>query len=67
MDLTILGTVLARLLKNLRDEERGQDMVEYVLLLSFIVLVAMGVVTGLGVQINTIWSSLSSAVNTAAS
>jgi Flp pilus assembly pilin Flp len=67
LDLTILGTVLARLLKNLRDEERGQDMVEYVLLLSFIVLVAMGVVTGLGVQINTIWSSLSSAVNTAAS
>ena len=65
--VTILRIVIARLLKNLRVEERGQDMVEYGLLLSFMVALALAVVTSLRGQLSTIWSGVSSAVSSAAS
>jgi Flp pilus assembly pilin Flp len=42
-------------------------MVEYGLLLSFIVALALAVVTSLRGQLITIWSGVSSAVSTAAS
>jgi Flp pilus assembly pilin Flp len=58
---------MARFLKDLWREESGQDMVEYVLLLGFIVLAAVAVLTGLRVQISGIWSTVTSALNSAVS
>jgi Flp pilus assembly pilin Flp len=58
-------------LQKLWSEEDGQDMVEYALLLSFIVVCAVGVMTGVRTQMSATWStissSLSSAVNEAVS
>jgi len=56
---------MARFLKNLWLEEGGQDMVEYSLLLGFIVLAALAVMTGLRVQIQGIWSTITSALTSA--
>ena len=40
-----------------RDEESGQDLLEYALLVSLVVLVAIGAVTAVGTTINTVfWS-----------
>jgi Flp pilus assembly pilin Flp len=47
--------------------EEGQDMVEYSLLLAFIALAAVGLLSGIKTSINTIWSSISSNLSTAAS
>jgi Flp pilus assembly pilin Flp len=63
--LTILRIVIARFLRNLRVEEGGQDMVEYVLLLGFIVLAAVAVMTSLRVEISGIWSTITSALSSA--
>ncbi len=50
-------------------EDEGQDMVEYALLLGFIVVCAAAILTSTRTQVSTIWStinsSLSSAVSTA--
>jgi Flp pilus assembly pilin Flp len=54
-----------RLLKNLWLEERGQDMVEYSLLLGFIVLAALAVMTSLRVEINSVWSTITSNLSSA--
>jgi len=56
---------MARFLKNLWLEECGQDMVEYSLLLGFIVVAAVAVLTSLRVQINGIWSTINSALSSA--
>jgi len=59
------------LLQELWREDEGQDMVEYALLLGFIVLCAAVVLTNTRTQVSAIWStinsSLSSAVSNAAS
>ena len=58
MDMFVLKTWLqARL--NVRDE-RGANLVEYVLLLTFIALVVIAVVTQLGKRVETKFSSASS-------
>jgi Flp pilus assembly pilin Flp len=58
-------------LQKLWSKEEGQDMVEYALLLGFIVVCAVGIMTGVRTQMSATWStissSLSSAVNTAVS
>lgn len=58
-------------LQKLWRDDHGQDMVEYALLLGFIVLCAAAILTTTRGQISTIWStinsSLSSAVSTASS
>ena len=46
-------------------EETGQDMVEYTLLLGFIVLIAVAVLTSTRVQISTIWSTINSSLSSA--
>jgi Flp pilus assembly pilin Flp len=56
---------MARFLKNLWLEEGGQDMVEYSLLLGFIVLTALAVMTSLRVQIQGIWSTITSVLTSA--
>jgi Flp pilus assembly pilin Flp len=58
-------------LKRLWSEDDAQDMVEYSLLLAFIVLCAAIILTNTRTQISSIWttisSSLSSSVNQATS
>jgi Flp pilus assembly pilin Flp len=42
------------------DEESGQDLLEYALLVSLVVLVAVGAVTAVGTTINTVfWTYIS--------
>jgi Flp pilus assembly pilin Flp len=55
----------SRLLKNLWREELGQDMVEYILLLGFIVLAAVAVMTSLRIEISGIWSTITSSLSSA--
>jgi Flp pilus assembly pilin Flp len=54
----------AFLLKLWRNDD-GQDMVEYTLLLGFIVLIAVAVLTSTRVQISTIWSTINSSLSSA--
>jgi pilus assembly protein Flp/PilA len=44
---------------SLRDREEGQALVEYALLLSLIAIVSIGVLTVLGEQVSTIFSTIS--------
>jgi Flp pilus assembly pilin Flp len=48
------------------NEEEGQDMVEYSLLLAFIALAAVGLLTTIKASITTIWTSISTTLGTAA-
>ncbi len=48
-------------------EEEGQDMVEYALLLAFVALAAVSLLTGVKNSINSIWTSVSSNLSSAAS
>jgi Flp pilus assembly pilin Flp len=54
-------------LRALWQEEDGQDMVEYSLLLAFIALAAVGLLSNIKSSISTIWTSISSTLSTAAS
>jgi Flp pilus assembly pilin Flp len=47
-------------------EEDGQDMVEYSLLLAFIALAAVALLTGVKGQINTLWTTLNTTISNAA-
>lgn len=56
--------------RSIYEDESGQDMVEYSLLLAFIALAVVGLLTGVKVQVKGIWSTISSTLsstNTAAS
>lgn len=48
-------------------EEDGQDLVEYSLLLAFIALAAVALLSGVGGNISKIWTSISTQVSSAAS
>jgi Flp pilus assembly pilin Flp len=48
------------------NEEGGQDMVEYSLLLAFIALAAVALLSSIKGSINTIWTSINSSLTTAA-
>jgi Flp pilus assembly pilin Flp len=54
-------------LKRFRSEDNAQDMVEYALLLGFIVLCAAVVLTNTRTQISAIWSTISSSLSSAVS
>jgi pilus assembly protein Flp/PilA len=54
---------MLELLKNFWKEEDGQDLVEYALLLVFIALVVMVALTGLGNQVNSVFSGATSALS----
>jgi Flp pilus assembly pilin Flp len=67
--MSILRTVKGKLGSLYRDE-RGQDMVEYSLLLAFIALAAVALLTGIKTQIKGLWTTISSTLsstNTSAS
>jgi Flp pilus assembly pilin Flp len=54
------------MLKAFWNEDDGQDMVEYSLLLAFIALAAVGLLTTIKNSITTIWTSISTTLSTAA-
>jgi len=56
---------MKRFFANFWLNDEGQDMVEYALLLGFVVLAAVAVMTTLRVTINTTWSTITSALSSA--
>jgi Flp pilus assembly pilin Flp len=52
-------------LKNLWQQEDGQDLVEYSLLLSFIALAAIGVLTNVSKSISGLWTTVNSSLTNA--
>ena len=48
-------------------EEDGQDLVEYSLLLAFIALAAVALLSSVKTQITTLWSDISNALSSATS
>jgi pilus assembly protein Flp/PilA len=57
--------LMMELLKRLWQEEEGQDLTEYALLLVLIALAAIAVMGSLGNQINAVFSSAASTLNSA--
>jgi Flp pilus assembly pilin Flp len=47
---------MMKLLKGFLQEESGQDMVEYTLLLAFVALAAGGLYAGIGTSVLNIWT-----------
>jgi Flp pilus assembly pilin Flp len=43
-------------LRNLWNDEQGQDLIEYTLLLAFVALASAALFIGAGAKINTIWT-----------
>ena len=53
-------------LKAFWQEEEGQDLVEYSLLLAFIALACVGLLTTAKNSISTLWGNITTQLNTAA-
>lgn len=53
-------------LKNFFNNEEGQDLVEYSLLLGFVALAAAATLTSLGGSLNGIYTTINTKVNSAA-
>ncbi|HEX4227521.1 MAG TPA: Flp family type IVb pilin [Bryobacteraceae bacterium] len=53
--------------KRFWQDEQGQDLVEYSLLLAFIALAAVGVLSTVKSSISTIWNSINSSLTAATS
>jgi pilus assembly protein Flp/PilA len=58
---------LVNFVKSFVRNEEGQDLLEYALLVALIALVAVAAVTAAGGSVNTIFSNIAAALNTAAS
>jgi len=54
-------------LRNFWNDEQGQDLIEYTLLLAFVALASAALFIGAGSSIKTIWTTTNSQLNTAAS
>jgi pilus assembly protein Flp/PilA len=71
-DLVLLATVkgtlkFKNLLRRLREDASGQDLIEYALLIALISLVAIGSITAAGTSINAVWNKISANLAAAAS
>lgn len=53
------------MLKNFWQEEDGQDLVEYSLLLAFIAVAAVGLLTSANASIKSIWANVNSGLSKA--
>ena len=58
---------MEKLLNTFWNEEHGQDMVEYSLLLGFIALSGAAVLTGLRNEMTSVWQAISTSFSSAAS
>jgi Flp pilus assembly pilin Flp len=54
-------------LRNFWNDEQGQDLIEYTLLLAFVALASAALFIGAGKSITTIWTTTNSQLATAAS
>jgi len=54
-------------LRNLWNDEQGQDLIEYTLLLAFVALASAALFIGAGGQINSIWKITNNVLANAAS
>ncbi len=54
-------------LRNLWNDEQGQDLIEYTLLLAFVALASAALFIGAGGQINSIWTITNNTLSNAAS
>ena len=59
--------MISSILKALRQEEEGQDLVEYSLLLAFIALAAVALLGSAGASITSIWSQINTNLTAGAS
>ena len=59
--------MITSILKAFWQEEEGQDMVEYALLLAFVALAAVALLSGVGKSINSMWTSVNTTLSSAAS
>jgi pilus assembly protein Flp/PilA len=59
------GTMNTSALKAFWQEEDGQDLVEYALLMAFIALAAVAVLTTIQTNITKLWNSVSNALSDA--
>jgi len=53
-------------LRNLWNDEQGQDLIEYTLLLAFVALASAALFIGAGGSIKSIWTTTNSQLNAAA-
>jgi Flp pilus assembly pilin Flp len=61
---------MVRVLRNFANDEQGQDLIEYTLLLAFVCLASAALFIGAGGSVRGIWTSANSrlaAANTSAS
>ena len=58
---------MIRLLRLFWNDESGQDLIEYCLLLAFVALCAVGLLTGMRISIMGLWTSTNSALVSAQS
>ncbi len=54
-------------ISNFLNDEQGQDLIEYTLLMAFIALASAAIFIGAGGSVANIWSSASTQLSTAAS
>lgn len=52
-------------LRRFWQEDEGQDLVEYALLLAFIALATIAVLSGVSTQVRSLWNSISKALSDA--
>jgi Flp pilus assembly pilin Flp len=57
---------MLNLVKRIVADESGQDLVEYTLILAFVALAAAALMTTMGTNINTIWTSADTQLTDAA-
>lgn len=58
--------MMETILKTFWQEEEGQDLVEYSLLLAFIALAAIALLSAAGGSVKTIWTSINTNLSSAA-
>jgi Flp pilus assembly pilin Flp len=58
-------SALRHLVSAFFQDDSGQDLIEYALLMAFIALAAVGILTNLSVSFSTIWNSVSNAMSDA--
>jgi Flp pilus assembly pilin Flp len=54
-------------LRNFWNDEQGQDIIEYTLLMAFVALASAALFIGAGNSINSIWTTTNTALSNAAS
>lgn len=58
---------MKNMIKNFVNDESGQDLIEYTLLMAFIALASAAIFISAGTSVSKIWSTANSQLSTAAS